>query len=436
MLAGRIRGTIDWFVPPTIAGDIRAWTRFLIVLAFAGFPIWAGFGLWYQLALDATLGSAVMFLVGTLGALVPFLLRRTRNLYLAANCLGGVVLTGLWVVAVLRGGFPLTVLVWTIVLPVATAMQKEFRSLTPIWAVACLLTHTVFFVLAQTGNAPEGAVHFTEQEALVEAYLVVVGLLGILVTVSWASAGVTVRFAIERDQYQGALQRASIMESIGRLAGGISHDFNNVTSIVQLSAELLERQLPEDHKAQKNVASILEAAGMAKELARQLRELSRKSEGKSKPISMNDVVRRLDPVLTRILGSGIELQTSLSPELPLVLLDERQFDQVMLSLAINARDAMPDGGVLSVSTERFGERVAMEYVDTGPGIPPERADYAFKPFDSDAGGVGMDLGLWMSRTILRSFHGDISVSSIVDVGTTIRITMPIHRPDEGPGSCD
>ncbi len=169
-MKSRLQRLFDWFGSPRIQGERdQAWYRFLIVLAFSGVPFWLGFAAWYWFDLQSGIGAILTLTVGVLGASTLFLLRRTGSICTISFALAAVVFLGIGEIALIRGGFPTAVLVWSIVIPVSAAMQKELRVLAPVWTGLCLLEFAIFYLLAITGNAPGGVVRLSETQAYTES---------------------------------------------------------------------------------------------------------------------------------------------------------------------------------------------------------------------------------------------------------------------------
>ena len=431
-----LQGLFDWFESPHFQGERdKAWSRFLVVLAFSGVPFWVGFAAWYWFDLNSGIGAILTLTVGTLGALTPFLLRRTGSICITSFALAADVFLGIGGIALIRGGFPISVLVWSIVIPVCAAMQKELRVLAPVWTVLCLLEFTIFYLLAITGNAPDGIVGLSETQAYTESYLVLVGLLLLLLLVSWAAAEVTDRLATERDEYERLLVQSQRLEGVGRLAGGIAHDFNNLLMVVQCSADILSHKLPSDHPGRDELGDIRSSMEKAQSLTRQLLLIGRKDSSEPRLISINQSVIDLERMLRHLLGNRIELQKVMERHLPMVRIDPKQLDQVILNLVVNAHDAMAEGGLLILRTSSVDERVLLEVLDSGHGVAPDVLEQIFEPFyTTKREGSGTGLGMWICRSIVSAAGGEISVDSTPGKGTTVRISLPRADPVESLAS--
>ncbi len=253
-----------------------------------------------------------------------------------------------------------------------------------------------------------------------------------------------------------AAARSSRMESIGQLAGGVAHDFNNLLSVVLGNAEFLAAHMTPGTQEHEEVEEIRRAASKAATLTRQLLTFSRHEVIAPQPIDLNSVVRDVARLLRRTIGEHVELSCELAPELPQVLGDAGGIEQILVNLAINARDAMPGGGSLVIATEVLdlsategearptlsGGRFARLLVsDTGHGMTEETAGRAFEPFYSTkpkAEGTG--LGLATVYGIVRQLGGDIEIRSALGEGTTMIVDLPLsaesphpHRGGTAPG---
>jgi PAS domain S-box-containing protein len=263
------------------------------------------------------------------------------------------------------------------------------------------------------------------------------------------SAGRIINYvAVKRDVTQEValaeqLRQVQKMESIGQLAGGVAHDFNNILTVIQGNASLLldAKNLSE---ADVDLAKqIIHAAERAAGLTRQLLVFSRKQVMQPAHLNLNEVVGNMTKMLQRILGEDIALQSDYTPILPLVFADAGMIEQVLLNLAVNARDAMPSGGQLMIATASktigqeyaqqnpaagAGQCVCLSVSDTGCGIAPENLSRIFEPFFTTKEiGRGTGLGLATVYGIVKQHHGWIEVDSQVGKGTTFRIYLPAAR---------
>jgi two-component system cell cycle sensor histidine kinase/response regulator CckA len=256
-------------------------------------------------------------------------------------------------------------------------------------------------------------------------------------------------FAVDKTEsktLEVQLAQSQKMQAVGQLASGIAHDFNNVlTPIIGFADLLLAKMRPTD-PAFADIMSIKQNANRAANLVRQLLAFSRKQTLQPKVHSLTDAMSDLDNLLGRVLGEKVELKISHSRDLGLVLVDVHQFEQVIINLAVNARDAMPRGGTLSVKTMNIsreesnaiirepmpaGEYVLCEVSDTGSGIPPEIVEKIWEPFFSTKEvGKGTGLGLSTVYGIVKQTGGFIFCNSVVGKGTTFSIYLPRHYPTE------
>ena len=250
-------------------------------------------------------------------------------------------------------------------------------------------------------------------------------LLGLMsdVTEEWANQ-------LREEELQEALRRSQRLEAVGQLAGGIAHDFNNVLAAVLGSIELLMDDIPSG-RPMEYAREIEHAAGRGAALVRQLLTYAQCDDAEAKIIDVNDIVAGMAQLLRRTLGGNVQLQVSTTEHACRVLADPTHIEQIILNLAVNARDAMPDGGILWIATaidfddlSPENDRVLLSVTDTGTGIDPAVRDRMFQPFVSTKGpGKGTGLGLATVLSIVQSADARINVVSQVDQGTTFEISF-------------
>jgi len=234
------------------------------------------------------------------------------------------------------------------------------------------------------------------------------------------------------------------MQAVGQLAGGVAHDFNNVLqAIIGYSDLLLANHRPTDPAFQ-DIMQIKQNANRAASLVRQLLAFSRRQTLRPEVLNLGDTLSDLSMLLRRLLGERVDLDLKLGRDLWFVKADVNQFEQVVVNLAVNGRDAMPDGGHLSIRTANVraeeaaklnvagmpeADYVVVEVADTGSGIPPDVMDKIFEPFfTTKEVGKGTGLGLSTVFGIVKQSGGFIAVDSTVGQGTTFRIYLPRHVP--------
>ncbi len=242
-----------------------------------------------------------------------------------------------------------------------------------------------------------------------------------------------------RKQLEDQLRQSQKMDAIGQLAGGIAHDFNNVLTAIQGYAELLWEMLAGDER-QVEAGEITRAAGRAAALTRQLLAFSRKQILAPRAVRLGDVVAEITPMLRRLIGENIDLQT-VTADHGFIRADDGQLEQVLMNLAVNARDAMRDGGRLTIETENVdldeayarqhpgvepGEYILLAITDTGHGMDLATSARVFEPFfTTKPKGKGTGLGLATVSSIVKQSGGYVTLSSEVGRGTTFEVYLPV-----------
>jgi PAS domain S-box-containing protein len=236
----------------------------------------------------------------------------------------------------------------------------------------------------------------------------------------------------DRRHLELQLHQAQRMEAMGRLAGGVAHDFNNMLTVILGYSEFLLRQLPEGAPMRAEIESIKSAGDRAARLTEQLLTISRRRVVQPIVVDVNDAVRSIEALLRRLIGEDVHLRTELDPDAGRVRIDPGQLDQVILNLVINARDAMPTGGDLVIETaaaDEDGPGVVISIVDTGVGMDEQALEHCFEPFFSTKDrGKGTGLGLSTVYGIVTQAGGTVVAESTPGQGTAIRIFLP--RVDE------
>jgi signal transduction histidine kinase len=233
-----------------------------------------------------------------------------------------------------------------------------------------------------------------------------------------------VRDITERRVLEDQLRQAQKMEAVGQLAGGIAHDFNNLLTVIAGYGEIARRRIGAGPGANE-LGEIQRAAERASDLTRQLLAFARRQVLEPVLLDVNEVATGLVPMLSRLLGETIEIAMLAADGLPAVLADRAQLEQVVINLAINARDAMPQGGTLAIETSVAHGHVRLAVSDTGAGIEPAELERIFEPFyTTKEVGLGTGLGLATVHGIVTQSGGRVEVSSEPGLGSTFTVLLP------------
>lgn len=283
------------------------------------------------------------------------------------------------------------------------------------------------------------------------------------IVVQWDGRPATINFARDftrEKELEAQLAHAQKMEAVGTLAGGIAHDFNNLLQTIQGYAELLANQSERSEKDQRRLQKIFDGVQRGRELTRNLLTFSRKMEPHLRPTDLNQELHKIKDILTRTLPKMIHVSVEPAPNLPLIHADPSQVAQAVMNLAVNAKDAMPDGGTLTLKTSHVvlpeghpsglkpGPYVCLSVEDTGTGIPEDLRDRIFEPFfTTKRPGSGTGLGLSMVYGIMATHEGAVTCRSQLHRGTrfdcffpalpeavsTTDDPIPRENPQPGPG---
>jgi PAS domain S-box-containing protein len=302
------------------------------------------------------------------------------------------------------------------------------KSLDSLHAGRSMLTPLRFKAIHGTGRILHVEVHRT---------CVVLGgsrvVIGVLIDIS---------DQIESERRAQHLQK---MEAMSRLAAGIAHDFRNVLSTIRVTAQLLEeasRSGPANPEAAEDLRDIIEAVDRGSRLSEHLMELSQNRATAVQRLSLAGAVGELAPMLRRILGDDIPLVLEADEELPDVVMDRGHLDQVVMNLVVNARDAMPEGGKVTIRVRLrrapadTGMCACLEVSDTGPGVPAELRTRVFEPYFTTKEDKGTGLGLTNVWTIAQSYGGLVGLDSEAGRGSTFSVYFPLPAADAGATATD
>jgi signal transduction histidine kinase/ActR/RegA family two-component response regulator len=241
----------------------------------------------------------------------------------------------------------------------------------------------------------------------------------------------------EREAAEAQLRQAQKMEAVGQLTGGIAHDFNNMLAVVVGGLELAQRWLPDaPDKAQRHLVNALDGANRAADLTRRLLTFARSEPARPEMTVINDCIASFAELIERTIGDRIALTLDLQAEGLACWLDRQQFENALLNLAVNARDAMDGHGSLTIRTVDDGEQkaaaLAVQVIDTGCGIAPDVLNRVFDPFyTTKPAGQGTGLGMSQVFAFCRQSGGEVQISSTEGEGTSVAMLLPVAKPQIG-----
>jgi PAS domain S-box-containing protein len=256
------------------------------------------------------------------------------------------------------------------------------------------------------------------------------------------AAVATLQDITERKELEDQFRQSQKMEAVGRLAGGVAHDFNNLLTIIGGYSQMVFDSLPPKDRIRQDVEAIIDASNRATALTRQLLTFSRRQLAQPKVLDVNRLLARMNRVLRRVIGEDLELKLDLGQGLGRIKIDPAQLEQVIMNLVVNARDAMPKGGQLSIQTSGVemsagshrklkladGHYLQISVSDTGCGMSPETKSHLFEPFfTTKPKGKGTGLGLSTVYGIVKQCGGEIEVDTEPGKGSTFRIYLPLSE---------
>lgn len=237
------------------------------------------------------------------------------------------------------------------------------------------------------------------------------------------------RAEAERRQMEADVAHAQKLESLGALAGGVSHDMNNVLAAIMAIGSTVQERYKDDASLTKTMATLLQAAGRGRDLVKGLRDFVRKDVPEPKPLTLNELVRHEADLLSRTTLQRVKVEVAIQEDLPAVMGDANSISNALMNLCVNALDAMPTGGRLDLITrQRPDGQVELAVRDSGQGMAPDVLQRALEPyFTTKPAGQGTGLGLSLVYGVMKAHGGNVIMESEVGVGTCITLVFPIHR---------
>ncbi|RMH40881.1 MAG: hypothetical protein D6689_12550 [Deltaproteobacteria bacterium] len=430
-----------WRPGPGLAGArTAARARQLEWVSRAAAATFGAYAVWFAAAYAWWFGAALVGGAAAVALCVPRCLQKAGSVALAGNVLAAACFAGIGALAAARGGFPTSVLVWNATIPMCAVLVASRRWVVGMWTLLCIGEVAAWFALDRAGVAPAGVVAWSPAQQAVAQFTSVVGLTLFLLAAARFPARTNVQLAGTCDRLAVELEHARRLDALATLAGGIAHDFGNVVSGIAASARLLEVKTPADDPRRTEIATIRDAAERAAALTRQLMTFAQRDDAQPRRVDINAAISAIEPLVRRVVGAHVAVVVDLDPAAGCTCIDPRQLDRVVLNLAVNARDTMPDGGTLVVrtrsvyeSTDRRARRLAprfaaIEVSDTGCGMSRDVREHIFEPFfttKSAAGGTG--LGLATCYGIVAQAGGAIDVESEPGRGSVFRVLLPVAQ---------
>ena len=421
--------------------DLQAYyqARLLVVFSLLGSLVAIGFGFLFWFTLDSALGAAGFLIIGAGVGALPLVFRRTGSPRLCGHLLAFLVLTASAYVAIIRGGFPLNALLFVAPIPLITSYLVGRRGAV-LWSAISSLTCVGLWLRAQTGHAGWRLVQPTAEQVTMVDLLGLLGLLSVMMVLAVSYEYARQMAESRRQEALERLAQSQRLESIGQLAGGVAHDFNNILTVIKGTADMVLSDMLSDSDLARDIGEIRTAAERASDLTNQLLLFSRRKAAEAIPLDLAACLEQLLPLLKRTLREDIQLEVEVAQGLRAVLLDRSQFEQVVLNLVSNAMDAMPAGGRLGIELVHLkvenanwplhsrtlpeGHFVELRVRDTGQGMSAEQQEHIFEPFFTTKGpGFGTGLGLATVHGIVEQFSGHVWVESSPGAGSCFYVAF-------------
>ncbi len=431
--------TSRWLPPEWDPADVEFKHQARLIVGFTGFGLLVAlmFASVFVFAFGSWLAAAGIMAGGVLVLGIPLLLRRTGNIRLCSYLLGGLLIGVVVLITWLRGGFPATALIYLVPMSLGAFLVGWRTSV--IWVTLALGIIVAAFVLAMAGYTEPPPVPLSNQMNLWLDMLGVVGLLLMMTFMTATYEASRLNSERERRRIAARLEQSERLESVGQLAGAVAHDFNNLLTVIRGSAEMALDDAPAGTGLHQDLVEIRAAADRAADLTGRLLLFSRRELVRPEALNLSEVLPELRSLLRRSLREDVELVVFAPDDLEPILADRRQIEQLLVNLAVNARDAMPAGGTFRLEAsqaEVLGEQgpgepppgryVQLEVADTGNGMPEEVAARAFEPFfTTKEKGLGTGLGLSTVHGIVRRFDGHIRLLSSPGQGCRFTLLFPV-----------
>jgi len=268
------------------------------------------------------------------------------------------------------------------------------------------------------------------EEPLLRSSLITFGTGGLSVLAALLLAGLVARDIAQRRKAEQTLEEAQRLEIVGRMTGGMAHDFNNLLTVILGNLEIAAKRVRNDERATQALQVALGAVERGGHLIQQLLAFARRQPLQPRPIAVNALIRKMMPLIRQAIGTQIEQRYRLAAVPDWCLVDPAQLESALLNLAINARDAMPNGGTLSIRTRAIetqgtAAKIEVAVADTGTGMSTEVVEQAFQPFFTTKEiGKGTGLGLSQVYGFIQQSGGEVAIDSKLGAGTTVTLTLP------------
>ena len=400
----------------------RLWGIVIAAIGTLGAVFWWGFATWYWLGFGATTIASVMVAVGLCNGLSPLVIRFTNSVPFAMVLLGLADLIGLAVIVVSRGGFPLQVLVFLLILPLLATMQREYRWLGPLAIGLCSTLVVGSFALALAGIGPEPTLVLSAKSQAIESFSVLLAALTLLAFSVRVGYSVDDQIASEGERFRLALLRAEKAETLGIFASSIAHDLNNILMSVDFGIAFLDESLPSGHRGRPELVDLTNAGNRIRSLSKELVRFGRNDETDTKTVKIDHSLRSLESMARPLIGRHVKLDYQLSAPSSEVAIPAKRFEQLILNLLLSGRQSGSQSVAIHTKTDERNVFIKLLGVDSSGS---QRTNGHAETLNDE-----FVQSMWLCKSIVEDGGGQMSQSQ-GPKEPSLTIRLPLKRQKRG-----